>query len=366
MRHRWMIACAAILFVAGWCAQAPAADKGKDKSKEKESKKPVKKPAAQKSLATTYAEAISEGKQRMADMDYSSAEASFENALKLAAAPAEKGEAYRTLALAQHNGGEHKESMDTLLLALKAYPVAAKGAEPDPAAAKFLSETCNEALRISLRVISDGKLARKFIQTAIDSGALSPAEQCRQYLSLVRTVAYDASAKEPAKTKEIDKFISTGMALPNTPPEARYSLLHESARMYAWGKPFYDALGNVPDLGFRNAARARELFEQARSLSDLPAVREDLRGESTNCIAGIYRDEKNWAKAVEEYNKTLAMQKTGKWQTFSALLGLGRCQRDSGDKANARESFTKALAMADAANNEEWRGWCDKELKTVP
>lgn len=345
------------------CLSASAADK--KKTTEKTAEKPkFKLPPGEASKATTFAEAMAEGEQRMTDMAFTSAEKSYEKAVQLAKTNDEKIKAYPALANSQLNCLNSKKATDTYLAAIKIFPAPAAGATADPVAVKTVTAWYMEAAKIAMAQSEDEKAVRKICQQAIDSRFLPPDDVCRMYTMLVRAVAYDENAKEADKLKEIDKNVLKGAAVADASDDVKLELYMHAARLLIWGHPsMWASQGDGPELGFRNCPKAREYCQAA--LTTLPKGRVDLLGEIQNHMGDSYRYEKNYPASRAEFAKTLAMPKTGSWQYFLATWHTAESYRDEGNAALAREWANKGLKLAENAHNEEWRGWCDRLLKQL-
>lgn len=350
---RGMLCTAALALLGGLAV--PAADKSKDAEKSdkkgakaKDKDKSVKLPPAQGSKATTCADAIAEGKQRIVEMDYRSAENSFEKAVQLAKTPDEKAESYKGLASAVQNQGEHKKAVEILLRSTEL----ASGITPEDGRVTFLNTTLNEAYRISAWVLGDWKLTHKVCESALALAGASAAGQMEWYKRNIRAFS------EEGDTKRMEEWNTKGLARAGISPREVFALLSSTA-------------GSYSDLAWRKGrdatlyTRAVELYSQALAVADAKPNSKDL-SSVYNAIGGCLHWLKKYSEARASFGRTLAMQPaTDSSNIFSAVMGTGWAFKEEGNAAQARQFFDRAMQMAEEAHNESWKSSAAKGLESL-
>lgn len=336
-----------VVFLAG---QAVAAE---------DTKNAPKRSKVQESHATTFSDAMKEGAELQAAYDDASAEKSYRKALSFARTAEERGNASYAIAgsLVCQGKAYHKKAFDTLTEAINALLPDSQA----PECARILKKSREEALRIALQFLKDIPAAKKICQQGVDQANLPALEKFPLYTQLAKLSYLDTSMKDADAFKEIDLSVAKALELSNIPEAQRFDLILSIARLY----------GQV-DAGLasrtrreKNFVRARELLVQAGEYQKYMAAHVNAQAEYAVVSAQLYIVDKKYAQAREELTKVIELKNVAKFTQYSALRTMGRCFQNEGNAADALTYYNKALEVASAAHNEEWRALIDKDIKSL-
>lgn len=351
------------LFFVSLCSPdaAYAADKSKKSKKTKSSKtkeaKKSKVPAVEPSKATTFEEAMDEGEERIAMMEYGSAQRSYEKALTLARNNEQKGKASKGLAAAYNNLGQQEKALQTVLDSAQYYPELDTPEKTAAARLQYIDATYKEARRIAYEVIAgdDTKLRHEVVDSALevpDMGTQWQVDWHRAKMGLYTT----NKIKDFAKVEEWQK---KALMLPDLKPVNHFEISSTMGGCYSTAA-YYSK--KDPEL----YAKARDFYNQAQNTPDYVMTSEQEIGIN-GAIGNTYWETRDFPAAREMYEKNVVLGEKAKRNdvVFYAKMRIGECYRAESNKSEAKRYFEECLAMADKYHAETWRAHADASLKTL-